>query len=134
MLLLPPLESLRFFEAAARQQSFARGAEELGVTAAAVAHRVRLLEKHLDVPLFDRRPRGVRLNRRGQAYLKEVQRILSPRSTVSPRSGSFPGSPPSRRRTPASLSWKPTTAASTPTAATSTPGSPTPARQRRRAR
>ena len=43
MLLLPPLESLRFFEAAARQQSFTRGAEELGVTAAAVAHRVRLL-------------------------------------------------------------------------------------------
>ncbi len=48
------LESLRFFEAAARQQSFARAAEELGVTPAAVAHRVRMLEKHLDVPLFDR--------------------------------------------------------------------------------
>ena len=54
MLLLPPLESLRFFEAAARQQSFARAAEESGVTRAAVARRVRLLEKHLDVPLFDR--------------------------------------------------------------------------------
>ncbi len=85
MLLLPPLESLRFFEAAARQQSFTRGAEELGVTAAAVAHRVRLLEKHLDVPLFDRRPRGVRLNRRGQAYLKEVQRILAEVHGVSER-------------------------------------------------
>ena len=112
---------------------------------------VCLLEKHLDVPLFDRRPRGVRLNRRGQAYLKEVQRILaevhgvserqrrcgpaasaSSRSRRSPRSGSCPGSPPSRRRTPASRSsWKPTTAASTPTAATSTPGSPIPARPRR---
>ena len=69
VLLLPPLESLRFFEAAARHQSFARAAVELGVTPAAVAHRVGTLEKHLDVPLFDRRHRGVRLNRRGQAYL-----------------------------------------------------------------
>ena len=90
MLLLPPLESLRFFEAAARQQSFARGAEELGVTAAAVAHRVRLLEKHLDVPLFARRPRGVRLNRRGQVYLKEVQRILAEVHGVSERQRRWP--------------------------------------------
>ena len=58
MLLLPPLDSLRFFEAAARLQGFARAAEELEVTPAAVAHRVRMLEKHLDVPLFDRRRRG----------------------------------------------------------------------------
>ena len=90
MLLLPPLESLRFFEAAARQQSFTRGAEELGVTVAAVAHRVRLLEKHLDVPLFDRLSRGVRLNRRGQAYLKEVQRILAEVHGVSERQRRWP--------------------------------------------
>ena len=32
MLFLPPLDSLRFFEAAARLQGFARAAEELGVT------------------------------------------------------------------------------------------------------
>ena len=90
MLLLPPLESLRFFEAAARHQSFARAAEELGVTPAAVAHRVGTLEKHLDVPLFDRRHRGVRLNRRGQAYLKEVQRILAEVHGVSERQRRWP--------------------------------------------
>ena len=90
MLLLPPLESLRFFEAAARQQSFARAAEELGVTPAAVAHRVRLLEKHLDVPFFDRAQRGVRLNGRGQAYLKEVQRILAEVHGVSERQRRWP--------------------------------------------
>ena len=90
MLLLPPLESLRFFEAAARHQGFARAAEELGVTPAAVAHRVRLLETHLDVPLFDRLHRGVRLNRRGQAYLKEVQRILAEVHGVSERQRSWP--------------------------------------------
>ena len=90
MLLLPPLESLRFFEAAARHQSFARAAEELEVTPAAVAHRVRMLEKHLEVPLFDRRRRSVRVNRRGRAYLKEVQRILAEVHGVSERQRRWP--------------------------------------------
>ena len=90
MLLLPPLESLRFFEAAARHQSFARAAAELGVTPPAVAHRVRSLEKHLEVPLFDRHHRGVRLNRRGRAYLNEVQRILGDLHGVSERQRRWP--------------------------------------------
>ena len=51
---------------------------------------VCLLEKHLDVPLFDRRPRGVHLNRRGQAYLKEVQRILAEVHGVSERQRRWP--------------------------------------------
>ena len=74
---LPPLGSLRFFEAAARRQSFASAAGEFGVTAAAVAHRIRTLEQSLEVCLFERRRRGVRLNRRGRAYLRDVQRILA---------------------------------------------------------
>ena len=73
---LPPLDCLPFFEAAARRQSFAHAAGELGVTPAAVAHRVRLLEKHLRADLFTRRPRSVRLNRRGRAFFQEVRRIL----------------------------------------------------------
>ena len=85
MLFLPPLDSLRFFEAAARHQGFARAAEEPGVTPAAVGHRVGALEQHLDVPLFDRRHRGVRLSRRSQACLKEVQRILAEFHGVSER-------------------------------------------------
>ena len=85
MLHLPPLESLRFFEAAARHQSFVLAGNELGVTAPAVAHRVRTLERHLDAELFERRRRSVRLNRRGRAYLKEVQRILAEVHGVSER-------------------------------------------------
>ena len=73
---LPPLDCLRFFEAAARHQSFVGAARELDVTPAAVAHRVRMLESHLDADLFVRRHRGVRLNRRGRAYFGEVRRIL----------------------------------------------------------
>ncbi len=90
MQLLPPLENLRFFEAAARRQNFARAADELGVTPTAVGHRIRTLEKYLDVPLFDRRPRGVRLNRRGRTYLKEVQRILAEVHGVSERQRRWP--------------------------------------------
>ena len=51
--------------------------KELGVTAAAVGHRIRTLEGHLGAALFDRRRRSVHLNTRGRAYLKEVQRILA---------------------------------------------------------
>ena len=74
---LPPLESLRFFEVAARYQSFARAATELDITPAAVAYRIRTLENHLGAELFERHRRGVVLNSRGQAYLIEVQSILA---------------------------------------------------------
>ena len=73
---LPPLDCLRFFEVAARHQSFAHAGKELGVTAPAVAHRIRMLESHLQAELFSRRHRSVRLNRRGRAYYEEVRRIL----------------------------------------------------------
>ena len=82
---LPPLDSLRFFEAAARLQSFSSASTELGVTPAAVAHRIRSLEEHLDAPLFFREKRAIRLNTRGRAYLKEVQRILAEVHGVSER-------------------------------------------------
>ena len=62
MLLLPPLESLRFFEAAARHQSFARAGAELGVTPAAVGRRVGMLEKHLGLGEQWNRKYGRRLD------------------------------------------------------------------------
>ena len=73
---LPPLDCLPFFDAAARHQSFVRAGEELRVTAAAVSHRVRMLERHLRAPLFERFHRGVRLNRRGRRYHADIERIL----------------------------------------------------------
>ncbi len=42
---LPPLNSLRAFEAAARHLSFKKAAEELHVTPAAVSHQIRTLEE-----------------------------------------------------------------------------------------
>jgi len=65
--MLPPLNSLRSFEAAARHLSFARAAEELNVTAAALSHQIKTLETFLDVRLFERRTRAVALTEAGAA-------------------------------------------------------------------
>ena len=54
---LPPLASLRAFEAAARHMSFKRAAAELAVTPTAVSHQIKLLEDTLGVRLFERQPR-----------------------------------------------------------------------------
>ena len=51
---LPPLNALRAFEAAGRHVSFARAAEELNVTAAAISQQIKLLEETLGVELFRR--------------------------------------------------------------------------------
>lgn len=65
---LPPLRSLRAFESAARHLSFARAAEELHVTPAAISQQIKLLEEHLGVALF-RRAAGVTLTEPAEAAL-----------------------------------------------------------------
>src|ERR1700704_454085 len=74
---LPPLPSLRLFEAAARHESFRKAAEELGLTASAVSHGIDSLEKWLGVELFRRRPRGVTLTPAGRHLLPYVSEGLS---------------------------------------------------------
>ncbi len=70
---LPPLNWLRAFEAAARHMSFTGAARELNVTQAAVSQQVKLLERHLERPLFDRLPRSLALTDAGEAYLPAVR-------------------------------------------------------------
>ncbi len=64
---MPPFLSVRVFEAAARSASFARAAEELGITAGAVSQHIRALEEFAGQPLFRRLGRGVELTEAGQA-------------------------------------------------------------------
>jgi LysR family glycine cleavage system transcriptional activator len=72
-MMLPPLNGLRTFEAAARHLSFTRAAAELHVTQAAVSHQIRALEERLGVKLFQRRGRGLVLTEAAQTYLGEIR-------------------------------------------------------------
>lgn len=69
---IPPLLSLRVFEAVARHLSFSSAAQELNVTQSAVSHHIKKLEADLGLPLFERRPRAVALTEAGQAYQVHV--------------------------------------------------------------
>jgi len=66
---LPPLTSLRAFEAAGRHLSFTLAAAELKVTQAAISHQVKSLEEHLGKALFLRQPRHLELTPAGNALL-----------------------------------------------------------------
>ncbi len=65
---LPPLNSLRAFEAAARHLSFKKAAEELHVTPAAVSHQIRTLEEYCGTPLFHCLTRALRLTCTGSDW------------------------------------------------------------------
>ena len=69
---LPPLNALRAFEAAGRHLSFTKAAAELNVTPAAVSHQVKALEDLIEVSLFRRLTRALRLTDAGQAALPAV--------------------------------------------------------------
>lgn len=66
---LPPLNSLRVFDAAARCLNFSVAAEELCVTHSAVSHQMRLLEDWLGCAVFVRHAGGVRLTPAGESLL-----------------------------------------------------------------
>jgi LysR family transcriptional regulator, glycine cleavage system transcriptional activator len=73
---LPPLASLRAFEAAARHLSFAKAADELLVTPGAVSQQVKQLEDWLGLSLFRRQPKGVLLTDAGQLYGSELREVF----------------------------------------------------------
>ena len=73
---LPPLETLRVFEAAARLASFKAAADELKVTAGAVSHRVASLETELGIPLFVRHTRRIELTADGERLAAGMRRAL----------------------------------------------------------
>jgi len=72
-----PLNALRTFEAVASHLSFARGAEALNVTPAAVSTQIRALEQRLNQPLFHRHGRQISLTEAGLKLLPGVQRGLA---------------------------------------------------------
>jgi LysR family glycine cleavage system transcriptional activator len=72
-MLLPSLNGLRAFEAAARHMSFTRAAAELNVTQTAISHQIRRLEEQLGLNLFIRRNRTLELTREALDYLPSIR-------------------------------------------------------------
>src|SRR3978361_80195 len=71
-MLLPSLNGLRAFEAAARLLSFTRAAAELNVTQTAISHQIRRLEDQLGIKLFIRQNRALALAPEARDYLPAV--------------------------------------------------------------
>ena len=74
---LPPLNTIKAFEAAARHGNFVEAAKDLHVTHWAIGKQIRHLEDWLGVPLFERRARGVALTDHGADLLTDVSAALS---------------------------------------------------------
>ncbi len=70
---LPPLNALQAFEVAARYLSFQQAAEELDVTPTAISHQIKVLEEHLGLSLFRRRPRPLILTEAGQTLYPVIR-------------------------------------------------------------
>ena len=73
---LPPLNSVRAFEAAARHESVSAAARELFVTHGAVSRHVAKLEAYLGVRLFVREGSRLRLTHEGEAYAAGLSHVF----------------------------------------------------------
>lgn len=74
--MLPSLESLRCFTAAAKLLNFRAASRSVALTPAAFGQRIKQLEEQLGAPLFHRTTRSVRLTESGLALLPAAERCL----------------------------------------------------------
>ena len=72
---LPPLNTLRAFDAAVRHGNLSRAAEALHVTHGAVSKQIAALEAWLGTPVFERTARGLIPTEAGSALADGVRRV-----------------------------------------------------------
>jgi DNA-binding transcriptional LysR family regulator len=83
--------ALRYFYEVARCGSFRRAAEKVHVAASAIARQIQLLEDELNVELFERGRKGVRLTVAGEALIYRVRRMMSELTTARAEIGALRG-------------------------------------------
>jgi LysR family cyn operon transcriptional activator len=70
------LRHLRYFLAVAEESHFTRAAAKLHITQPTLSHQIRELEGQLNLPLFDRVGRRVRLTAAGEVLLPHAGRVV----------------------------------------------------------
>jgi DNA-binding transcriptional LysR family regulator len=84
------LEAVRTFVSVAESGQFQAAADDLGITQQAASKRVATLQRELDVKLFERIARGVRLTVDGQTFLPHARELL--RAAERAKAAVTPGS------------------------------------------
>src|SRR5438477_12946023 len=82
---MPSLDLLQGFEAAARHLSFTKAGEELFLTQSAVSRQIKDLEDQLGVPLFHRRHRALTLTEAGQQFYAATAQVLTTMRSATSR-------------------------------------------------
>ena len=71
------VKDLRYFVAVYETLNFSRAASRLRTVQSNVSARIRMLEEHLRVALFERTPRSVLPTRRARALYRPALRIIA---------------------------------------------------------
>jgi LysR family glycine cleavage system transcriptional activator len=103
---LPPLNSLRIFEVAARAGSYTAAAQELSLTHGAVSRQIDILENWLGQPLFVRNGQRMAATEHARAFAREISAAFDHISDASYRYGKAATSKVIRVNAPASFAMR----------------------------
>jgi len=73
--MLKDFTKIETFLTTVRERSFSRASAKIGISQPAVTQQIKYLEKHLGVPIVERKKNGIRLTAEGEEFYKIVARL-----------------------------------------------------------